>query len=171
MLELLHTYFLTSALLYIWVKFGRILQHLFRKIPGARVKLLTTKEVRSYQYIISSRHPSCDTIRGAADGLQLLIELPNDYIIHIKYYHGAGTLALPGGHLEKFETWEEYAMREVMEVTGLKLEGVQFGYATNNVMIKKDKHCMAIFVMCECMEDENGRNQVPRNLEPEKCDG
>ncbi|EPQ26980.1 uncharacterized protein PFL1_05615 [Pseudozyma flocculosa PF-1] len=36
--------------------------------------------------------------------------------------HGAGTLALPGGHLELHESFEDCAIREVLEETGIHLE-------------------------------------------------
>ncbi|CAO1612627.1 unnamed protein product [Parajaminaea phylloscopi] len=36
--------------------------------------------------------------------------------------HGAGTLALPGGHLEWQESWEECIIREVYEETGIVLD-------------------------------------------------
>ncbi|SPO26619.1 uncharacterized protein UTRI_03910_B [Ustilago trichophora] len=39
--------------------------------------------------------------------------------------HGAGTLALPGGHLELHESFQECAAREVLEETGLILEPPQ----------------------------------------------
>ncbi|SNX85091.1 uncharacterized protein MEPE_03800 [Melanopsichium pennsylvanicum] len=39
--------------------------------------------------------------------------------------HGAGTLALPGGHLELHESFHECAAREVYEETGLVLEPPQ----------------------------------------------
>lgn len=39
--------------------------------------------------------------------------------------HGAGTLALPGGHLELHESFHECAAREVFEETGLILESPQ----------------------------------------------
>lgn len=40
--------------------------------------------------------------------------------------HGAGTLALPGGHLELHESFYECAARETYEETGLLLEPPQF---------------------------------------------
>lgn len=39
--------------------------------------------------------------------------------------HGAGTLALPGGHLELHESFQECAARETFEETGLILESPQ----------------------------------------------
>lgn len=44
--------------------------------------------------------------------------------------HGAGKLALPGGHLELGEDWETCATREVKEETNLDIEGVRFVHVT-----------------------------------------
>ncbi|KEF56308.1 uncharacterized protein A1O9_07889 [Exophiala aquamarina CBS 119918] len=48
--------------------------------------------------------------------------------------HGANTWALPGGHLEHGESFEECAMRETREETGLEIERVEFLTATNDLM-------------------------------------
>ena len=53
--------------------------------------------------------------------------------------HGAGKLALPGGHLEMQESWEECAAREVEEETGLKIEDIKFAHVTNDPMPDEGK--------------------------------
>eukprot|EP00571_Detonula_confervacea_P000316 CAMPEP_0172331204 /NCGR_PEP_ID=MMETSP1058-20130122/61808_1 /TAXON_ID=83371 /ORGANISM="Detonula confervacea, Strain CCMP 353" /LENGTH=175 /DNA_ID=CAMNT_0013048463 /DNA_START=95 /DNA_END=622 /DNA_ORIENTATION=+ len=81
--------------------------------------------------------------------------------------HGDGTLALPGGHLEMHETWEECAIRETLEETGLKIDSVRFGHVTNDSMREERKHYVTIFMMGECVCPDTR----PQNLEPLKCDG
>jgi ADP-ribose pyrophosphatase YjhB (NUDIX family) len=44
--------------------------------------------------------------------------------------HGAGKLALPGGHLELGEAWEDCAKREVKEETNLDIEDIRFVHVT-----------------------------------------
>ena len=62
------------------------------------------------------------------------------------------------------------AAREGIEETDLKAEDAQFDEMANNVMTKEDKHYVANFVTCECVEEENGKKQVPMNIEPQKCE-
>mmetsp|Transcript_14710 Transcript_14710/g.21008 ORF Transcript_14710/g.21008 Transcript_14710/m.21008 type:complete len:176 (-) Transcript_14710:156-683(-) len=98
--------------------------------------------------------------------------------------HGVGTIALPGGHLEMYESWEECAIREVMEETGLRIMRPCLAHVTNDRMPQEGKHYVTIFMMAECAvipdcgelgnghdEDDTPRNTTPRNMEPEKCDG
>jgi 8-oxo-dGTP diphosphatase len=47
---------------------------------------------------------------------------------------GAHTWALPGGHLEFGESFEQCALRETLEETGLRVEGLRFLTAVNSVM-------------------------------------
>ncbi|KAL4809579.1 NUDIX hydrolase domain-like protein [Aspergillus unguis] len=79
--------------------------------------------------------------------------------------HGAGTWALPGGHLEFNESFEECSVREVLEETGLDIEDVQFLTATNDVMPQDGKHYVTVFVGARVKD--NGK--VPEIMEPNKC--
>lgn len=89
-----------------------------------------------------------------------------------KNSHGDGTLALPGGHLEMNETWEDCAIRETIEETGLAIHNVKFGHVTNDIMSDQKKHYVTIFMMGECVcSSEEEELPQPKNLEPHKCHG
>lgn len=81
-----------------------------------------------------------------------------------KNSHGAGSLALPGGHLEMYETWEQCAMREIREEMGISITNVQFVHVTNDIMLSESKHYVTIFIK-SCSDEQ------PRNVEPHKCQG
>ncbi|KAJ9616550.1 hypothetical protein H2200_000269 [Cladophialophora chaetospira] len=95
--------------------------------------------------------------------------------------HGAGTWALPGGHLDFGESFEECAVREVQEETGLDVEGVKFLTATNDVMLDekkgddRGKHYVTIFMTArvKVSSDAVGNGGMPEAqlLEPDKCAG
>ncbi|OGM50129.1 hypothetical protein ABOM_001259 [Aspergillus bombycis] len=79
---------------------------------------------------------------------------------------GAGTWALPGGHLQFGESFENCAEREVLEKTGLSFRNVQFLTATNNIMECEGIHYMTVFVSGSIC----GEPIEPQLMEPEKCD-
>lgn len=81
--------------------------------------------------------------------------------------HGAGTFALPGGHLEFGETPEQCAAREVLEETGLEVKNVRFLTATNDILKKDKKHYITMFMVCERLSEKD----EPRVTEPDKCEG
>lgn len=79
------------------------------------------------------------------------------------------SFALPGGHLEFGESFEECAAREVKEETGLDIEKIEFLTVTNNVFLDEPKpsHHVVIFVRAVLTDP----HQMPENVEPDKCDG
>jgi 8-oxo-dGTP diphosphatase len=81
--------------------------------------------------------------------------------------HGAGTYALPGGHLEFGETPEYCAIRELLEETGLDIAEPKFLTATNDYMPTEGKHYITLFMVCV----RKSENDVPDVLEPHKCEG
>ena len=77
--------------------------------------------------------------------------------------HGAGTWALPGGHLEFGESVDDCARREVLEETGLRIGAISAGPFTNDVFVAERKHYVTLFVLAHDADGE------PARCEPGKC--
>ena len=76
---------------------------------------------------------------------------------------GAGTWALPGGHLEFGESIEQCAQSEVFEETGLELSSTKRLGFTNDIFEKEGNHCVTLYVKALCLEGE------AEIREPDQC--
>ena len=77
--------------------------------------------------------------------------------------HGAGSWALPGGHLEPGETPEECARREVLEEAGLSISDPRRGPWSHDRFAAEGKEYVTLFVIAD------GGLGDPQLLEPAKC--
>ena len=77
--------------------------------------------------------------------------------------HGAGEYALPGGHLELQESFEDCVLRELAEEAGpdVKVKGIRFLCVTN-LRKYKPKHYVDIGMLAEWVSGE------PKVMEPNK---
>ncbi|KAH9625064.1 hypothetical protein KSS87_010554 [Heliosperma pusillum] len=82
---------------------------------------------------------------------------------------GNSTFALAGGNLEFGESFEECAAREVKEETGLDIAEIELLTVTNNVFLEAPKPLHYVTVFMRAVPAD--LDQVPQNIEPEKCDG
>ncbi|WP_406664031.1 NUDIX hydrolase [Gallaecimonas sp. GXIMD1310] len=76
---------------------------------------------------------------------------------------GDGCWAFPGGHLEKGETPEQCAARELAEETGMQLQQPRI-FAVTNDLHPDGRHYLTVFVTGHA-------SGAPRLLEPKKCSG
>jgi 8-oxo-dGTP diphosphatase len=83
---------------------------------------------------------------------------------------GAGDWALPGGHLEWGESFEECAVRELYEETGIQLlpTSATFVHAVNAVFPDSKSHYVTIFMKIQVSQSLAA--QI-RTMEPNKCEG
>ncbi len=83
--------------------------------------------------------------------------------------HGANTIALPGGHLEMFENFEDCAMREIKEECNLDLDptSMKLMHVSNDMFKDLNKHYVTIFMRGQILKDSTEL----KNMEPHKCLG
>ncbi|CEG56993.1 nucleotide triphosphate diphosphatase NUDT15 [Legionella fallonii] len=77
--------------------------------------------------------------------------------------HGLSTWGPPGGHLEYGETFEECAIRETKEETGLVISNPTVIAVTNDVFKEEQKHYVSIFLRAKYPQ-----GQMVENLEQDK---
>ena len=80
-----------------------------------------------------------------------------------KNCYGAGTWALPGGHLEQGEGLAEGAARELLEETGMIPEKMEFTNIVNNPQ-EESRHYIQIGF------EAIGTIGEPENKEPDRCE-
>mmetsp|Transcript_58678 Transcript_58678/g.67772 ORF Transcript_58678/g.67772 Transcript_58678/m.67772 type:complete len:161 (+) Transcript_58678:31-513(+) len=80
-------------------------------------------------------------------------------------YKKNGMISFPGGHLEKFESWESCASRELWEEAGLKVPESEMALLGVFNCFRKDKefHFIDINLVCKMPLD-----QTVTNTEPDK---
>ncbi|NND89827.1 MAG: NUDIX domain-containing protein [Granulosicoccus sp.] len=81
--------------------------------------------------------------------------------------HGAGTWALPGGHLDEGETIDQCAIREVMEETGMQVTSIRHGCFNGNGFPERARYYITLFVEAG-PDDFTGE---PVNTEPHRNEG
>lgn len=91
----------------------------------------------------------------------------NEFIFGLrKGAHGTGTWALPGGHLELYETFEDCAKREILEEIGVEIKDVQYLTSVESPRIDGTKHYITVFMVAR----PTVAGSQPQLLEPNKCE-
>jgi len=80
----------------------------------------------------------------------------------------SGLYGFPGGHLERYESWEESGSRELLEETSIEIpaKDLKFVITGNSIDEKNDFHCVVVFLAGRLPND-----QEAKNTEPTKCGG
>ena len=99
-------------------------------------------------------------------GLALIIVRGDKVLLHLRNgKHAPGLWGFPGGHLEKFEEFDDCALRELEEEArpNIKVSYPKLFTTTNGFYKEEDKHYITIFMRSEWYA---GEAQI---MEPDKC--
>ncbi len=80
-------------------------------------------------------------------GIAVLVK-KGDRVLLVKrqHSHGAGTWAPPGGYMNYGETFEQCAIRETQEETGVSIDDVKFRVITNDIFEQEQKHFITVWM-------------------------
>ena len=94
-----------------------------------------------------------------------LVDTDNNILLGLRKSNcGHNTWSVPGGKLDKYESIENCAIREVKEETNLDINNLVFIAITNDIMEDTDEHYVTIFFSTT---DYNGDLKI---VEPNKCE-
>ena len=79
--------------------------------------------------------------------------------------HASGTWSNPGGHLEGGESFEQCALRETEEETGIILPAARLWWVENNVYYAEQKHYVVVSMIADMPA-----GQEACVTEPSKCE-
>lgn len=101
-----------------------------------------------------------------AIGVVAVIQKKNKILLGLrKGPHAKGMWGLPGGHLEGGEFFDQCAIRETEEETGIILPSARLLTVINTVYHSEQKHYVVVFMTAD-MPD----GQEARVMEPKKCE-
>jgi len=94
----------------------------------------------------------------------LIINEDNEVLLGLRNSKlGKNTWAPPGGKLDKFESFEECAIREIKEETNLDIDQLVYICTTNDIMKDIDAHYITLFFSTTSFHGDI------KIMEPEKC--
>ncbi|MBE3560807.1 MAG: NUDIX domain-containing protein [Ktedonobacteraceae bacterium] len=80
-------------------------------------------------------------------GVGVLVTRGHDILLMKRHNaHGAGTWSPPGGHLEHGESFQECAIRETLEETGVLITDATVLAVTNDIFEAEGKHYVTVWV-------------------------
>jgi 8-oxo-dGTP diphosphatase len=101
---------------------------------------------------------------GVIVGVAVLVRRGEQVLLtHRKGSHGAGTWAPPGGHLDTGESFEDCAIREVREETGVTISEPRFLAVTNDIFEDEGRHYATIWMEAQ-VEAGEARVNSPREM-------
>jgi 8-oxo-dGTP diphosphatase len=104
-------------------------------------------------------------MKGPMVGVGVFVIKGDEFLLGLrKGSHGAGEWALPGGHLEPGESFEDCCMREVSEETGLLIKNIKPLGFTNDIFEEEGLHYVTLFFSAHI----DGGELVL--MEPDKCE-